>query len=377
MNQLNQDWEVKSLDDLDPQGLKLVSEFFNEHFPGVFFPECAPEIFEWKLGITNPAGLGFLTVAMCNGLVVGTASGTRKLLIENGELIKALEIGDTFTHPDFRKNGKCVSPISANQSNDSYFTLSVFGRLVSETILRAKMSGVEFIYGTPNENSKPPYLKRLQFREIDFGDITANVLLTSRFARLAKIRLLLSFYEYLTQFFSEAISYLVFGRNSIQELSEEDFLANIDNMIITTESKPAKLYLVQESSVFKHRYLMHPNHKYRFFGIKIKGVINGVLITTEIYRASGVRTLVVSDWLFSDPKVRKRLAIFVSKLRSHTQESEVVSYWEYGGYSRLSKLFLGIIAHKNVSVIGKDCRASDSGMKVQFGDFRMGWSDNG
>ena len=108
MDLLNQDWEVKSLDDLNPSELQLVADFFNEHFPGVFYPKCTPDLFIWKLGSSNPAGQGFLTVAMSNGLVVGTASGTRKILIENNKIIEALEIGDTFTHPDFRKKGNVL-----------------------------------------------------------------------------------------------------------------------------------------------------------------------------------------------------------------------------------------------------------------------------
>ena len=138
MGPLNQDWEVRSLDDLESNGLQLVSDFFNEQFPGVFYPKCTPEIFKWKLGSGNPAGAGFLTVAINNGLVIGVASGTRKILQENDELFNAIEIGDTFTHPDFRKNGKCITSMSQNASNDKYFTVSVFGRLVSETISRAQ-----------------------------------------------------------------------------------------------------------------------------------------------------------------------------------------------------------------------------------------------
>ena len=132
------DWEVKSLDDLNPGDLQLVSNFFNEQFPGVFYPECTPEIFKWKLGPSNPAGQGFLSVAMSNGLVIGAASGTKKIIIEDGKLISAIEIGDTFTHPDFRKKGKCITPPSDSAVEGEYFAISVFGRLVSETIMRSR-----------------------------------------------------------------------------------------------------------------------------------------------------------------------------------------------------------------------------------------------
>jgi len=377
MGPLNQDWEVRSLDDLELNGLQLVSDFFNEQFPGVFYPKCTPEIFKWKLGSSNPAGLGFLTVAMCNGLVIGVASGTRKILRENNETFSAIEIGDTFTHPDFRKNGKCITSMSQNVSNDKYFTVSVFGRLVSETISRAQLSGTCFIYGTPNENSKPPYLKRLNFTEIDQGNIYSNVIITPRFVPLQKIRWVLSFSDLLIRLFIHALSYMVLGRNSIYEISDTEFLANYRKEYYCSEYLPDKIYLVRSPQILQHRYTMHPNHHYRFFQVSVKGVIKGVLIATEVLRPSGVSSFVVSDWLFSDRKIEKRIALLISKLRSHNQESETISFWDFGVPSKMTKLYLGIIMHKKISVISKDSRITSANKSAEFGDFRMGWSDNG
>lgn len=377
MGPLSQDWEVRSLDDLDSNGLQLVSDFFNEQFPGVFYPKCTPEIFKWKLGSSNPAGSGFLTVAMCNGLVVGTASGTRKILAENNEPINAIEIGDTFTHPDFRKNGKCITPILAGAAEDTYFTVSIFGRLVSETISRAQLKGVRFVYGTPNENSKPPYVKRLNFEEIDGGNIYSNLIITPKFVPLQKIRWVLSFLDLLIQLFVRALSYIVLGRNSVQEISDTEFLANYTQKYYSSEHVPDKIYLVRNSQILQHRYAMHPNHQYRFFQVSVKGETKGVLITTEVLRPSGVSSFVVSDWLFSDQKVEKRLALFISKLRSYNQNSETISFWELGGPTKMTKLFLGIMMHKKISLISKDFRITDSDKCEEFGDFRIGWSDNG
>ena len=377
MGPLNQDWEVRSLDDLESNGLQLVSDFFNEQFPGVFYPQCTPEIFKWKLGLGNPAGAGFLTVAINNGLVIGVASGTRKILTENNETFCAIEIGDTFTHPNFRKNGKCITPMSQNASDDKYFTVSVFGRLVSETISRAQSSGVGFIYGTPNENSKPPYLKRLNFTEIDHGNIYSNVIITPRFVPLQKIRWVLRFSDSLIRLFVRALSYAVLGRNSIDEISDTEFLENIKQEYYCTEYLSNKIYLVRNPQVLQHRYVMYPNHHYRFFQVIVKGVTRGVLITTEILRPSGVSSFVVSDWLFSDRKIEKRIALFVSKLRSHNTNSETISFWDFGAPSKMTKLCLGIIRHKKISLISKDSRTTSADKSAEFGDFRMGWSDNG
>jgi hypothetical protein len=90
-----------------------------------------------------------------------------------------------------------------------------------------------------------------------------------------------------------------------------------------------------------------------------------------------VTTFVVSDWLFLDQKVEKRLVLFISMLRPHILKAETVSFWERGGYSKITKLFLGIIKHKKVSLISKDFRDIHGVKQSEFGSFPMGWSDNG
>jgi hypothetical protein len=377
MDDSNQEWEVRSLDDLDSQGLQLVANFFNEQFPGVFYPKCTPELFKWKLGASNPAGRGFLTVAICNGLVIGTTSGTRKALIQNGNILDAIEIGDTFTHPDFRKSGKCITPSSFTGTEEEYFSVSVFGRLVSETIGRAQKCGIKFVYGTPNENSKPPYIKRLSFTEIDIGKISSNLLVTSRYQPIQKIRFIQSIFEFITKAYTDMHSYLVLGKNTIHEISQDDFLSSMDNKYLENKVEIDKLYLLQNSQVLQHRYFMHPNYRYRYFQVTVNGANKGVLITSLILRPSGVRTAVVSDWFFSDRKIEKRRALFISKLRSHIHNAETISFWERDGYSRVTKLLLGILKHRKVSLIVKDLTGINNEKPHEFGRFPIGWSDNG
>jgi hypothetical protein len=96
-----------------------------------------------------------------------------------------------------------------------------------------------------------------------------------------------------------------------------------------------------------------------------------------VRRSSGVTTLVVSDWLFSDQKVEKRLALFIPKLLPHILNAETISFWEREGYSKMTKLLLGIIKHKKVSLISKDFRNLNGIEKSEFGNFPIGWSDNG
>jgi hypothetical protein len=377
MGQSNPDWEVVVLDDLDTHSLQLVSDFFNEQFPGVFYPECTPDVFKWKLGPNNPAGSGFLTVAMNNGVVIGTASGTRKILASNNQSISAIEIGDTFTHPNFRKNGRCLTELTNTTEIDSYFTRSIFGRLVSETITRARLAGVEYIYGTPNENSKPPYLKRLKFKEIDNGKLNSNVILTNQNAFLHKIRPLVILSTKFSQIYTCALSYLVFGKNSLLEITAEDFLDFCSQEFLVVHDKEDGIYLKRTPEILKHRYVKHPSYNYRFFQIAVKDVVKGVLITCEVVRSSGVSSHVVSDWLISDKRIEKKITFFISKLRLFSQNSEIISFWDFGGPSKLTKFFHGIIVRQKISLISRDFINSSGQNVAEFGDFHMGWSDNG
>lgn len=377
MGQLMQNWEVKVVDDLDPGLVLLVCDFFNSEFPDVYYPKCTPEIFEWKLSKCNPAGTGFLTVAISNGLVVGTASGTRKILSERGKSFEAVEIGDTFTHPKFRKNGNCITPCSTNSNPDQYFSLSIFGRLVSETIGRAHLSGISFIYGTPNSNSLPPYLKRLRFKEINIRQVSSNLILTPNFYKLRKFprtaRFLVSMIRVLNYF----LRYLLLGRNSIFEINREEFISNYSELNFPSSSKLDKLSLVRTTEMLEHRYVTHPNHVYRFFRVKIKDQNQGVLITTEILRSNGIRSFVVSDWLISDHKVEKRLPLLLPSLLRYVGDSEVITFWEQGGYNKVTKFLIGTLKYSTVSLISKDNRCTNSSQIGEFEGFRMGWSDNG
>lgn len=377
MEHLTHDWEVKVLDDLDPDLLLLVCDFFNTQFPGVYYPKCTPQIFEWKLSKSNPAGTGFLTVAISNGLVVGTASGTRKILSQGGRSFEAIEIGDTFTHPSFRKNGNCTTPLGAMSIQDPYFSVSIFGRLVSETIARAHLNGIKFIYGTPNANSYPPYLKRLKFKEVNVGQISLNLILTPNFHLFHKLPWVIRPLELMLRAICYVLRFLTLGRNSIYETTKEDFITFFNQQKFSSGLKQNVVCLGRTKEILEHRYVSHPNHVYRFFKIKIKDKDKGVLITTEILRSNGFRSFVVSDWLISDRKVERRLSLILPSLLRYVGGSEVITYWEQGGYNKVSKFLIGTFKYGRVSLISMDNRFSDSSQVIEFENFRMGWSDNG
>lgn len=107
---------------------------------------CEPEYYRWKI-LKNPLQQGIFHVAEDNGKVVGMTTVTPKRLRIFGRSVLGAEIGDTFTHPDYQRQG-------------------IFSTLVNLSRGEALQKGMAFIYGTPNDNSLPGYEKKLDFLQI-------------------------------------------------------------------------------------------------------------------------------------------------------------------------------------------------------------------
>jgi GNAT superfamily N-acetyltransferase len=141
-------WRLRIADNLDNHDAVMIGEFASRFAPPGVDSDArrshSGAYYLWKLQ-RNSAGRGFVSLAMDGDRLVGTATVTRKKMRFNGQIIEAAEIGDTFTDPEFQRQG-------------------IFSTLVTATRDRAVASGVRLIYGTPNINSLPGYEKNLSFR---------------------------------------------------------------------------------------------------------------------------------------------------------------------------------------------------------------------
>jgi GNAT superfamily N-acetyltransferase len=127
-----------------------------------------PELFRWK-HVDNPFGRSIALVAVEDGRIVGLRALMRwELLTHEGEVIRCVRAVDTATHPDYQRRG-------------------IFRRLTEESVEVAASEGVDLIFNTPNEKSKPGYLK-MGWREV--GPIGALVRPSLRILRGAKEQLL-------------------------------------------------------------------------------------------------------------------------------------------------------------------------------------------
>ncbi|HEU4902466.1 MAG TPA: GNAT family N-acetyltransferase [Flavisolibacter sp.] len=88
----------------------------------------------------NPFGSSYVLLADQNGKLVGLRAFMQWKWQWHGEVFSAIRAVDTATHPDFQGKG-------------------IFKKLTLQLLESCQQDGVHFVFNTPNESSKPGYLK--------------------------------------------------------------------------------------------------------------------------------------------------------------------------------------------------------------------------
>jgi hypothetical protein len=136
----------KNISSLEKDQLFSLDLFFKNQFKGNYRYGTMGSFF-WKI-FTNPFGKGFVKAIHHEDNIVAITSITPKSLFIKQVEYTAAEIGDTYTDRKFQGRG--------------FFSL-----LVNESRKVANDSGIKFIYGTPNNQSMPGYLKNAGFNIVD------------------------------------------------------------------------------------------------------------------------------------------------------------------------------------------------------------------
>ena len=135
-------WAVSSYDRND---LSAIGQFFRHVYTG-YGAHGSMEYFQWKI-IENPLKPGVINLVWTPTGIGSVASLTPKVLLFKGQPLLAAEIGDTFTDPAYQRQG-------------------MFSLLVNQTRVDGNNLGIDFIYGTPNDQSLPGYEKHTDFKPI-------------------------------------------------------------------------------------------------------------------------------------------------------------------------------------------------------------------
>lgn len=96
-------------------------------------------LWNWK-HVDNPHGASPVLITEADGQVVGVRAFLKWQWKYKGQVLQAIRAVDTATHPDFQGKG-------------------IFKKLTLQGLEDAKRQGIHLVYNTPNESSKPGYLK--------------------------------------------------------------------------------------------------------------------------------------------------------------------------------------------------------------------------
>lgn len=124
-----------------------------------------PELFAWKHD-TNRFGQSPMWVATDGGRVVAFRALMRWEFVRGGQVLRAVRAVDTATDPDYQGRG-------------------LFRALTMHGLASVEAEGVDFVFNTPNDQSRPGYLK-MGWREV--GRVPAAVRLTGPSGALAALR---------------------------------------------------------------------------------------------------------------------------------------------------------------------------------------------
>ena len=117
-------------------------------FESVYKKRCLTNYYELKYNTryTGVEYIGFL--AFHNNIPVAFYGVIPTIVSINKKAVLAAQSCDTMTHPDYQKKG-------------------LFVELAKQTFDFAKQSGIHFIFGFPNQNSFPTFIKKLGFTHME------------------------------------------------------------------------------------------------------------------------------------------------------------------------------------------------------------------
>ena len=280
------------------------AKFLQEEFcpPGAD-PMWSTEYFRWKLGSANPAGKGYLSLALLDDSVIGTISIVKRRLLINGNECIGGEVQDAYSAGVVRRNSRCISLSQKDSDPNSYINKSIFGRLTSDAKDRAEADGISIIYATPtkqNSKSYPGFVKKLGFFDCNgfrvgsFSRPTSK-LVTRKYPSLSFLSAPLRHIEA----FSISLQKNIYNRGLCKSFTSDISVPSADELDeLWIRLKPVKGFsLIRDASYWRHRYMEHPIAQYTFFNIRERGHLVGIIVARLFLASGGKRVVAIAEWM--------------------------------------------------------------------------------
>jgi hypothetical protein len=324
-------WESREDDSLTL--VSEVVEFLQREYPIESMPNLwSIEYFNWKLGDINPAGPGLISVAISDGVVVGTVSLTKKRILIDGVECIGGEVGDTYTSSKMLRGSKPKNLSAEDGDVNSFRNKSIFGRLASDIRSRAHLSGVQLIYGVPNKNAYPGWTKRLGFIENDSHTLQAfsrptTVFFAEKFPKLKFIFFAIDrIYDLIFQ-----IPLHGFSREKIKFLEECPSEVELQDLWNAVKPKTG-FTIVRDAAYWRYRYAQRPDAKYTFFSLTGEMGLLGIVCIRYIRNINGKNIIFITEWMCKHPN-HFELMIFNINLfiKKNFDDVHAITFWAEQG----------------------------------------------
>lgn len=288
---------------VNDDNLALIEEvinFLRSEFPYDIGGELwTKEYFQWKLGPLNPAGKGFISIALVKGKVVGVVSLTRKRILLNGVMCDGGEVGDSYSTSRGRRNASPLKLSAHDPNPKSYLNKSIFGRLAFDVRTRAENCGVSLIYGVPNKNAYPSWVNRLDYFEAKKTNLFSfsrpgNYYLVNKNIKLKKISSLFNFIDNIN--INICNLFYNFKYKNINLICNEFKINEVDKLWEKINLKNG-FSLVRDGAYWKYRYLQRPAVEYKIFNYYLSDALVGMAAVRVIEDKELKSTICITEWM--------------------------------------------------------------------------------
>ncbi len=266
------------------------------------------DMWSWKHEI-SPFGRSHVLLAESeahDGKIIGLRAFLRWEFERAGKTLRGVRAVDTSTHPDFRRMG-------------------LFKNLTLQAVADVREEGVDFVFNTPNDMSRPGYLK-MGWQTIGTVQPVVRILNYPKFIwGMGRAKILKWPGNASTERCFEGgnpgtVESLV-SRADVHSLIEQDTVIWGD-MLHTKHSRDYYMW----------RYAQHPTIDYRAVGIESDEGLEAM----AIFRANsrfGLREIVLSEMLLAreDLDLARRL---LKSVADHVRADYIVGYYPQGTFHR-------------------------------------------
>lgn len=213
----------------------------------------------------------------------------------------------------FGKDEKCV--ISLNTlTRKAYRGQKIFVKLAERTYERAAKEGYALVYGAPNQNSYPGFMKNLKFKDIHHFPLYVRPL---NIRHMVLERMKNRFLAALASPFQIIFPNMGSKSKDIVELTEEN-LALFDSFWERIKDK-YPIMGIRDAAYIRYRYMNVPRRKYYPFVALKSGEIVAFAVG-RIREVAGFETGMIADFLFvpgHEEEAKELIKVLVKQMKDH------------------------------------------------------------